>query len=325
MGSPFPYSAIIAKCRAMSARMLTYDDYVLLCSSSGLSDAAAYLSSHGLYSDELSGMPLAYITRSRLEELFTKGLERVSSELLTFAGGDLKNAIGVITKRREIAGVIDRAFQCGSGMAGNAEDFLASLEGTEYYGYVFDCMRGGRLDCSRLESSLYSHYFDILSSAAENAGDGDVADMISTVIDYRSVEVIIRARKTFGLNAEAIYPHLPPNKQRDKRKGGRFSREELMSLCSMDDETLAAKLKRRFGADFPEKDFLGSNYRNMFLYKYYKKAFASMKPSFGVPFAFVGLCETEHTNLVHIIEGLRYRLPPEKILECVATTQEVRT
>ena len=98
-----------------------------------------------------------------------------------------------------------------------------------------------------------------------------------------------------------------------------------MSLCSMDDEALCAKLKRRFGADFPEKDFLGSNYRNMFLYKYYKKAFASMKPSFGVPFAFVGLCETEHTNLVHIIEGLRYRLPPEKILECVATTQEVRT
>ena len=133
MASPFPYSAIIAKCRAMSAKLLGYDDYAALCSSSGLSEAAAYLSQHGLYSDELSGVSLSYINRSSLEELFAHGFDRICGELLTFAGGDLKRVIGVVTKKREVARLIDRAFICASGntaegvKAESTEDFLNSI------------------------------------------------------------------------------------------------------------------------------------------------------------------------------------------------------
>lgn len=331
MASPFPYSAIIAKCRAMSAKLLRYDDYAALCSSSGLSEAAAYLSQHGLYSDELSGVSLSYINRSSLEELFAHGFDRICGELLTFAGGDLKRVIGVITKKREVARLIDRAFICASGntaegvKAESTEDFLNSIRGTVYSDIAVRCVRDGKLDCNRLESALYSHYFESLSEAASGAGDEDVADMIDTLIDYRSIDVILRARKNFGMSAEAIYPFLPPNTADCKKGGKRFTRAELMSFCSLGEEELRKKLEKRFGSDFSEKNYLDANYRNMFLYKYYRKAFASMKPSFGVPFAFIGLCETELTNLVHIIEGLRYKLPPEKILECVSAMQEVRT
>lgn len=317
--TPFGYSAITAKCRAKSAKLLTYADYEALSGMKSLSEAAAYLSERGDYGDEISGVSLSGISRSRLEELLNKALRRVCEELLLFSGGELRSLISGIMKKYEMISILKKAREQALLNDGEdsvkgcaAEDFRASFKGTEYYKAVSDCIDGAKIDYVRLETALYTMYYEKLLETARELGDGAVLEITKKTVDLRNIDVIIRARHSFGLSAESVYPYLLG------AEGG-ISKKELMRLCFAEKNELFSLLTRHFGITFDAENYYSANHRNRFLYEYYRKVFAESPPSFGVVFAFIGLCEVEVTNLVHVIEGLRYKLPPEKILEFVAS------
>ena len=316
----FPYSAITAKCRAKSAKLLKYDDYHAVCVSTGLAEAASYLCEHGDYKKELEDVTLAYIDRASLEELFANAFERMCSELFAFADGEVKQLISLRMGKRKIVNVLAKAARiCENTGADSKQDIPATVEEyvslfrtTQYYKAVCECVsENGKIDIIRLESVLYSAYYTELIKAAEKTGDKDVVEITRKVADFRNLEVVLRARLNFGLQGEEISPYLI-------KIGEQTDSKDISQLCTMDSKALARHLSIYSDSHNIDSEKAFSIHRNMLVYRYYRKVFASTKPSFGVLFAYIGLCETEVTNLVHVIEGLRYKLAPEKIMQTVA-------
>lgn len=313
----FGYSAITAKCRAKSSKLLTLDDYKTLSGMKSLSEVAVFLSERGVYSEELSGASLSGISRRRLEELLNASLNRICNELLCFADGELKKILRGITEKYEIQSIIGKAREIAHGtLADNAiEELKKSLKGTEYFKAVSDCITDGKLDYIHLEVVLLSMHYSKMLTLAKGFGDKNVTDTIKRTIDFRNVDVIIRARHSFGIGNEAVYPYLLGVE-------GNISKKELMRLCAVSKEEMLSYLSKSLGIEIDAGNYYTSSERNKKLYEYYRKAFSSASPSFGAVFAFIGLCEIEVVNLIHVTEGIRYMLPPERILDCVACTEQ---
>lgn len=339
------YAAVFAKCRAKFATLLRDDDYHALASIKSVSGVASFLMHNSDYSDDLKGVDINNISRAQLEELLYANLMRSYKSLYVFTHGTLRGFIGAMTRKFNINIILKLAMKLsnptligddGIGVvlnsanndvdmlkisaAQNLEQLKAAVEDTKYKKIFADSIEDGKLNYLTLEVALYNDYYNQIYSKfvdkRKGAANESIKKLLHLDVDLTNISIILRMKFAFDAKADKVIPLLLTI------KGGRDRREYIM-LCEMTKSEFVEYLR---SSKYRKLAFIGENmstaeYMSNYLNVYYRRLMNSPTPSFEHPFAYLWLKELEIQNLIHVIEGIRYGISPEKIIEKIITVE----
>jgi len=329
MNSPFQYSSIYAKCRAMSASFLKENDYIYLSKLTDLKDVANYLSEHDSYSKEFKNIDLSKVNRNFLEQILNKNIYDTYTKLYIFTTGDLQKFIGAMKDKYEV----DFILKCILKIHKKSNDFTEThflinnpryenlyksssyqelidhLDNTVYGKVLKNIAFDEEIDIVHMETLLYNAYYNKLYYSYNQ----DDKKIIAAKVLIENVQRLLRFKYNFKLETNQIYPYLINLKKFDKI-------DKLLEVSNLPEDKFFEIIAKRLKIpNTPENisELISANYFDNLIYKRIKKIFLDPVPSFEKPFAFLSLKEYEVKNLIHIIEGVRYNISPDVILKYI--------
>lgn len=332
-------NAILAKSRAMTCDLLTAEDFSALMNSRNLTEFVSYLKSRTVYSKALSSLSGVNIYRGRIEaEIRRFNLERIAN-LASF-----ENAIG--QKMHEIVYLsydVNLILSCADHLdakvvsdfslftpkayfknsqldpialetAMSFDEFYDALEGTRFQ-KPLDIFKNGKavFTITGLENALYGYLCSeikrIVKKNLDSKAQRELLEHFEQESDFKMMESIYRMKKYFPQETldfgNIFYTGLSA-----------FSPEEVKTLiCAKNTDELfellkKSKYKKYIDESLKDRIELLTHTAKFKINK--NKLRFSVNPEV-VMFAFIDLLEKETKNLIHIIEGIRYELPPEEI------------
>lgn len=333
-------NAVLAKARAMYGSILTSDDYRELTNCHSINELAAYLRNRTVYSQALSSSG-AVVSRARTEAAIRRFTYNRISKLASF-----ENAIGqklneIIYTDFEINLILSCADHLDTNVvselsllypkefynhtdidpvalekATDFNEFYHALEGTRYK-KPLDVFENGNavFSIQALENVLYSYVCKLAKKLiCDNYSGEDEKELLNLFMmksDFKMFESIFRMKKYFTADAcditKIFYTGFSA-----------LSVKEINELLACADENaFFEKLKvTKYGKLLDEKykDHIEkcthiaqqtANERNL--------RFSTCAEV--VLFSYIGILENETKNIVHITEGIRYKLPAERISE----------
>lgn len=338
MKQTMEYSALTTKIRAMLRGRLTAEEYGQLIQLRSVSEVAAYLKHNTRYMKVLRDVNEAYIHRGYLETLLRDLLKADLAAFYPFLNTAQKFFLNVFTVRGEIEIIKvflrllyskhSERFQVGKrgkelhtkgfeperfAEAGSFSEFVQMLRHTQYYPmlstFVGDETRQNLFD---LEMSLDMYCTNLAQDYAKKYLKEEerniVRKMYGTEIDLDNLLFILRAKKYYAFPPEKILPYLI-------RRGGRLKRQHISEIAESTDFEEAIRLigTTRYAQAFDVQErFLEKGAREFLLHEFLH-TFAANPYSIAAPLCYLHIKETEIQNMVTVIEGIRYGLPPEKI------------
>lgn len=306
----FDAYALCAKCRAIRSRMLTRADYAVLAACTDLPSVLETLSRMGDYGALFEDTALH---RADAEHLLRRGYYALYEKLLRFTAGAPRRYFDRLIERLQII-YLSRAAQSLYGgvcprysalpsylqklrepdfsavcRAGSAEALIVALAGTKYYKLALVHLTQAP-DAARFEDALYCAYYDMLYHEACAQLDAASADAVRALISARSD----------AINAERAV--------RMVRYG--FAREEdtfLSTGTPAGDARVRAILS---GKVPPETENAAQ-----VIYDRCNRILSSGAQDMSVPTALLLIAETELNNLTYVIEGIRYGVGADAIME----------
>ena len=336
MITPFAYTAVCAKCRAMYGGMLKPEQYAALAGMHSVTEVAAYLTDQTSYATEFEAVNLNLANRHEVERLLSENLYHTVEKISSFSSGPIRDSIQALMKKFDMNFVlraVDRIYKKqpipeGSKVPADAAPFspridmaalvrartfdeaLSALRESEYRKALESSLSGDTLNYALFEVLLYDAYYEGLYQLFERESAGRAANIVGVIADIINLSRIYRFKVHFQIEPEQIYPYL-------MNLYGRLKKKDYVRLCALGPEEFVAAYRNSvYGgaltagtedANFADSDRL--------LVKYYKKLFLQPEPSLAVVFAFFSLKELEVQNLVHVTEGVRYGIEGDRILE----------
>ena len=202
-----------------------------------------------------------------------------------------------------------------SGMA-NAdtyEEFLAVLGKSIYSKLLapFKPAKGEKINLANIENALYTHLFKTVYTIIDKtsgAEHNDLKKLFDVDIDLRNFTRILRLKEYYKMQPEEIKRQLLPF--------GSLKKKQLQSLCeAYDTKELFAIMGQTSAGRVISKlnyDFICEIPRRALYKESYKRMYFSVNPSV-VLVAYHALAENEIENIIHIIEGVRYKVASDKI------------
>ncbi|HBL83686.1 MAG: hypothetical protein A2Y17_08900 [Clostridiales bacterium GWF2_38_85] len=337
----YNYSAVFAKCRAKSATLLKFEDYHAMAAMKNVSEVASYLDQNSDYADVLQDANIIEIHRAELEALLYENLFKTYKSLYIFTNGELREFIGAMMRKYNIDVILRIARNLTSSVdekrsddndrviitvahtelnmpkisaAQNLEQLGEALAGTRYYKSYKNSFISGKLNYGILEVNLYNEYYNLIYTKFVEKKNTTSAKSIQKLLylmtDLINLTTIMRLKISFNAKADKIIPYLL------SIRSGRNKREYIV-LSNMSNEDFMEYLRKTAYNKQVSIDarISTSDYINNYLYIYYRKLMISATPSFEHPFAYLSLKEIEIKNLIHIIEGVRYNITEEKIMD----------
>lgn len=334
--------ATITKIRAIHGRMLTQEDYRILASKKTVAQVAQYLMEHKRFSDVLSGINVNTIHRGYLEELIVKGNFEMFLKLRDFQHlrhAEFYNSVCLKYETQQLLSLIDSIFSKtrASFISGfpaflinntkldfvelskcaSLQELCSKLGCTQYRKPMEQIASlGDNADYLTCEVILRTYYYKKLMSSVKNDLSKSDATLISSAIrselDVRNIVNAYRMKKYFGAGSEEIR-----SKQLPFTKLGKAKMEKLYE-CTTDTEMVeyVRKTSKAAATLFDRSDFIETEMAKINLRSARKLLRTQSMPA--VFYAFLQLCDVEAANIIHIIEGIRYELPHEKIEELIA-------
>lgn len=334
--------ATITKIRAIHGRMLTQEDYRILASKKTVAQVAQYLMEHKRFSDVLSGINVNTIHRGYLEELIVKSNFEMFLKLRDFQHlkhAEFYNSVCLKYETQQLLSLIDSIFSKtrASFISGfpaflinntkldfvelskcaSLQELCSKLGCTQYRKPMEQIASlGDNADYLTCEVILRTFYYKKLMSSVKNDLSKSDATLISSAIrselDVRNIVNAYRMKKYFGAGSEEIR-----SKQLPFTKLGKAKMEKLYE-CTTDTEMVeyVRKTSKAAATLFDRSDFIETEMAKINLRSARKLLRTQSMPA--VFYAFLQLCDVEAANIVHIIEGIRYELPREKIEELIA-------
>lgn len=331
------YAGLSAKVKVMTGHLLKPGDYEELLSKSSVQDIAAYLKNHTEYKNVLSEISESNIHRGQLEQLLQHASEQGFIRLTNFLSNTdkrfmkmhiLREEIELLKKLLRMAAIEEippeevqvnpyylknftiepyRLMQ-----AANMTAFSEGLKDTPYYEVLVPLLHETPLDIFKIEMVLDGYYFRTLYNTAEKfIGKADKAAVRRTVgsdIDMLNILWVLRCKMFFSLPAELILTYLLPVHYRIKK-------EQLIAMA----ESPTVDGAKAILHDTPYDNLLDSD--SIYMEQaYQRKSVEIMKKAADLtPFSLLSalyyqrMKEIEITNIVKIIEGLRYHVDKEEI------------
>lgn len=344
MGNTQASNAILAKSRALYGRRLTGQDYQQLMNCRDLPEVITYLKSHTAYDRALEGADPTRVRRAELEVRLRQNLFDQYAALCRYEmniGHDfyryfiIKSEVRALSNRlQELAAPGTetlRLYQmpdfirrhtkldmAALSTARDLESLALAVEGTAYQplllsfaekaGFVLD--KDGVLQIqAALDQLIYNTMEDLVQKKLHGAARRDMDYLLRRKSDLAAIVYMHRLKQMMHADRAYLLPRLAV------RYSNMTQKQLLYLMDAADCEDLVHRLARTPYA----REFFGTAFTRVedavqqLDYRWHlKKLRFSTNPSV-VLFCYIFLAENELTNLTHIIEGVRYHLPPEKI------------
>lgn len=336
-------NALYAKCRAMFGKRLTKHDIQNLLSCRTLSEIAAYLKANTIYAPALANIDERLTHRGQLEAELNRLLFERYEALCRYelsVGEPLGDYIMLRTEARQLLIFLQYL------RAGNPQDYLFRIPAffeehtdvelmglsqvTDFNGFLehikksrfYPAMKkiapvnGMQLDYTLAENvtyaELYSIALDIVKKHYVGQPKDELLDLFGTEIELHNVLSVYRLKKYYKASPDLIRSLVYPYYARIRKK----LMDEMIEAESAEKvlELLLTKTPYRRETSIDRINDLHID--AAFSELKYKRARHYMRFSTNpsvVLMSFMNISETELTEIVTIIEGVRYGLPPEEI------------
>ncbi|MDD3014860.1 MAG: V-type ATPase subunit [Candidatus Gastranaerophilales bacterium] len=239
MNSSISYSGINTKVKAMSAKLISKEDYNRIITLESVTDLIAYLKKHPGYHDLFLKYDEREIHRGQAERVFINGLYLDYTKIYRFANEEQRQDLELIFFRYEInvLKVCIRLIHNNSSAydlsqfhpfftkhsqinvntlstSRSMEEYIQNLKGTEYYSILTKMSKKGGLSSFDYEMALDVYYFtkswklkdNILNDSNKKA----FTLRIGTEIDLLNIMWIFRSKKMYDMGASDIFTYLIP-------------------------------------------------------------------------------------------------------------------
>lgn len=334
----YKLNAIMAKARAMYGKRLTAQDYTSLCSCRSTAEIVSYLRGRTGYADAFENTVTAGIDEGYVEFLIKKLSYNRFATLCRYEmsfGEELHNYFIV---KEEITQIL----QCiKSILLKNTDKYVMSvpsfytksfsikaydlmniksvpelincLDGTPYRSMIQKCFdsKAGYLE---YECELLNYFYEFeykLIKSRKGKPDKELFDLLSTKADTQFIDKLYRTKKYFSVSSESVVSRLAPvhltnftQKQVKQLLNASNEKEVLTLLKATKYKGYAAKIEK---TDYVEQAINEENYK---MYKHQLRF--SSDPNVAM-FCYMFLESIEVSNMIHIIEGVKYKISPEEI------------
>ncbi len=337
------YSALAGKTRGMYGKLLSNEDYMELMGQKSVCDVASFLKNNTHYSEALSGWNECEIHRGHLENILRKSLMEDFRKLFSFTHGNVKEFLKIVYLRYEVEsfkhlfrvlereGTTDLAedsllflnkydtLNIGKlAKSGNSQIFISNLKGTEYYQVLRPFLTGDEHhNLFHIEMSLDMYYVNLFLKKRKSLLTGVNAKVvdysIGTEVEVLNLLWIYRGRMVYNLDRSVILGHLIPHRYK-------LSREFIYELVDVKSPDYFKKLVSQTKyADLFLSDshsFFELNFSE-YMYRVHRSFLRKYGFSIASALSYVNLKQYEISNIISIIEGIRYNLPMESIRKYV--------
>lgn len=318
---------------------LTTDDYKALASKKDIGSAAAYLRTLPAYTEALSGVSDNTIRRRQLELILrqkhyycfeslcryelTIG-ERFSDFILLKAeiSRIIESISRIMANRRDGAPIgfspsFERKIRINLRAlesASSYEELLAAVKQSYFYDTLASLgttLSGGLV---RYENALYSAFYDRIFDDIRHGLSGGaretLTDLFTSQIDLENLVRIVRLKEYFTADDSYIRMALLPH------GNVRGSAAERLISCKDVPAVLecaeSMKIFRGKLSDYASCTRIDELPERYMLRRAYREIYFSSEPSV-VMIAYLHISETEISNIIRIIEGIRYSVSPDNI------------
>jgi len=333
------YNALMAKARAMYGKLLKKEDYNELLKQRSVGDIVSYLKHNTHYSDVLADVNESEIHRAQFERILRRSLMNDYRKLLSFAHGNIRDFLKLIYLKHEIESLkrLLRALET-KGTTSVAEDSLyflksydplhiaklatvqnikeliSELKDTPYYDVLrpFLGEKEGH-NLFELEMSLDMYYLNLVFSKKKTLLSGLDSEVVARAfgneIDVLNLLWIYRGRIIYNIDRSIILSYLIPHRHK-------LSMDVIYSLVDAKDKKtfLQIAARTKYSELFVSDD---SRYFDLkfsaYMYEFHRRMLRKNGFSIISAISYLNLKEYELSNIVSIIEGIRYGLPEETI------------
>jgi len=155
----------------------------------------------------------------------------------------------------------------------------------------------------------YAAKMDAFNAALRGTSRKIMLSIYGAQTDISNIMFIYRIKKLYGFPAKDILQYLMPC-------NNKVSHKELykMAECESVDSLVGLIGDSHYGFLFPKgRESEWENIQAEYFHRIYKKNIYRQDTDIGVAYSYLQLKETDIKNIIIIIEGVRYGLPPEKI------------
>lgn len=337
--SLFTYGALSAKARASYGRLLAKKDYEELIQKKSVGEIAGYLKANTHYRDILSNVDENLIHRGQLENIIKTDIMKEYDKFLKFTSGNARKFLQSTYKKYETESlkIIFRRLETVGGVmsaegfllflkdntaidfhkliqSANSREFINNLEGTEYYDVLRPFMaKESQINLFNIEMMLDLNYFKYLHKRMKKYLKGNdykpLQDSFGVKTDVLNLLWIYRCKKYYNMPKEIIRSYLLPY-------NAKIRKEMLNNLIDAESveiflETVAkTKYADIFKRDIDE--FFEVNFAD-YMYNIHSRLFRNYPLTVSAAVDYIHMKEYELSNIVSIIESIRYGLRQDKI------------
>lgn len=339
------YGALSGKSRAMYGKLLNRYDYDALMQKKNIGEVFSYLKHNTRYSEILSEIDESNVHRVSLENALKKDIMRDYSKLFKCTGGQLKEFINIHYRKVEIESIklIIRAFEAGNvdhaileeslifltrndklnipklAVSKDLEEFHSRLLGTSYYELLRPFISDNvETRLFNIEMTLDLYYIRSIKKTYEKlldkADSSIIKELLGIEADIFNIFWIYRGKNFYDISNEVI-------KSYSAHITGKLNKkimDSLMDAVNLE-EYLSILKKTPYGFLFAGQDQLLFEHNYLeYIYRVHKRYFRRQPFSVACIVSYLRLKELELTNIISIIEGIRYGLSVQEIQKFVA-------
>ena len=332
-------NAILSKARAMYGKRLTDKDYQNLLNCSTVSDVLTYLKSHTKYSTLLNSISEKDVHRGRLELILKQQLFYDFASLCRYemsAGEQFSRYIIIRTEIEQILHYLmlfnskklneyiyalpvyfDKHTKIDLNAMSKTDDyakFLSVLHNTPYYDILvnFKPDKNNHLNIPQIENALYKYFYDevfnVISNCTKGATQKQLNYIFNNHIDLTNFVRILRLKKYYDMSGDDIKENLLPF--------GTLKEHQIDSMCNASNskEVFTIMQNTNCGKAINNMEYaFAGEIAARGLYDIGRKNIRFSTSPTVVMMSYIFLEEAELSNVINIIEGVRYQVDDETV------------
>lgn len=339
MGVKYSANAVLGKAHAMYCNMLTKQNYNDMVNCRTLNELVAYLKSRTVYGSafNVTGNEL---TASQIEELLRVYLLQKIEVLCKYEMSIGENSYQYFIVRAEIKQLLAMIRHL---IKGTPEKYLSTLPAffdkkanidlyalaeVRSFNDLLDVLKGSEYEKilrpfssnykdrgayirieAELNKYLHSFLFNIIKHSKTAKDKKEIHDLANYYFDMDTIVSIYRLIRLEDASGEYIKNYIDT-------EFTNFSKREINMLVDSDYARDMVRLipNTCYRKDFSKVEFtyLEGATRQM-AYSKFSRCFRYSTSPAAVMFSYIFLLENEVHNIIHIVEGIKYNIPPEKI------------
>lgn len=339
MASSYASNAILAKALSMYGNRLSSNDYSNLLACNNVREVALFLKNYTNYSEVLTDLNENDVHRGQLEVLLKKKIFKDFAKLGRYEVSIREKLSVYIISRMEIEEILHCLMLYSSKRSEeymhslpiffnkhtridlialakikNYDDFLDCIKSTPYYKILkpFKPRHGEIINLTMIETALYTYLFSktfkIINEYKSKKTRNELNDIFNTYIDFNNIVRIIRLKKYYTPDKDYIVDSLFPF--------GTISKKHLNSLIESESiEKIFDKLRKTSfwkKTNKFEYSYIDELPKKIRFYECKHLIRYSVNPPV-VMLSYILLSQIELSNIINIIEGIRYGLPSDEI------------